>query len=105
MINKIIRILKKKFIVSKSYSKKILFNSFDFLIKKIFEETIECLLSFNKYNFNKNCYNRYFFIKEICDLLYHIIIFISYNNISFLEIEKEFFRRNKISGLKEKNFR
>ncbi|MBY0585324.1 hypothetical protein K5B08_00135 [Candidatus Carsonella ruddii] len=102
MLNKIIKILKKKFKVSKSYSKYTFLNNFDFLIKKIFEEIIEMNLIFIKYNFTKNCYNRYFLIKEICDVLYHIILFILFNNISFFEIEKEFLRRNKISGFKEK---
>ncbi|ATX33454.1 phosphoribosyl-ATP pyrophosphatase [Candidatus Carsonella ruddii] len=105
MIKKIIKIIKNKFIVSKSYSKYILLNNFEFLFKKIFEEIFEIYISFNKYYLLKNCYNRYFLIKEICDLLYHIIIFIIFNNISYFEIEKEFIRREKISGFKEKQFR
>ncbi|XZR53027.1 MAG: phosphoribosyl-ATP pyrophosphatase [Candidatus Carsonella ruddii] len=102
MIKKIIKIIKKKVLESKSYSIFILKNNFDFLIKKIFEEFNEILISLNNYKRYKNCFNRYFLIKEICDLLYHILLFIIYNNFSFFEIEKEFFRRTKISGKKEK---
>ncbi|WMC19889.1 MAG: hypothetical protein NVS86_00135 [Candidatus Carsonella ruddii] len=105
MIKKMIKIIKKKVLESKSYSIFILKNNFDFLIKKIFEEINEIIISLQKYKLFKNCYNRYFLIKEICDLLYHLIIFIIYNNFSFFEIEKEFFRRTKISGKKEKNYR
>ncbi|XOD39010.1 MAG: hypothetical protein ACAF48_00135 [Candidatus Carsonella ruddii] len=105
MINKIIKIIKNKIKVSKSYSKYILLNNFEFLFKKIFEEMFEIYLSFNKYIIIKNCYNRYFLIKEICDLIYHLTIFIIYNNISYLEIEKEFIRRTNITGFEEKIFR
>ncbi|WMC20485.1 MAG: hypothetical protein PNH44_00135 [Candidatus Carsonella ruddii] len=100
-----IKIIKKKLLESKSYSIFILKNNFDFLIKKIFEEINEVIISLHKYRLFKNCYNRYFLIKEICDLLYHLIMFIIYNNFSFFEIEKEFLRRTKISGNKEKNYR
>ncbi|WMC19291.1 MAG: hypothetical protein NVS84_00135 [Candidatus Carsonella ruddii] len=105
MIKKIIKIIKKKILESKSYSIFILKNNFDFLIKKMFEELNEIIISLEKYKKYKNCYNRYFLIKEICDLLYHIILFILYNNFSLFEIEKEFFRRTKISGNKEKQYR
>ncbi|MGP4128092.1 MAG: phosphoribosyl-ATP pyrophosphatase [Candidatus Carsonella ruddii] len=104
-MKKIIKIIKKKILESKSYSIFILKNNFDFLIKKMFEELNEIIISLQKYKKNKNCYNRYFLIKEICDLLYHIILFIIYNNFSFFEIEKEFYRRTQISGEKEKLFR
>ncbi|AGS06516.1 phosphoribosyl-ATP pyrophosphatase [Candidatus Carsonella ruddii] len=105
MIKKIINLIKKKNIVSNSYSIYTLYKGSDFLIKKLFEELSELLICFNKYNISKNCFNRYFLIKEICDIFYHLFLFIIYNNFSFLEIEKEFLRRSSISGKKEKNFR
>ncbi|WGS66695.1 hypothetical protein MEJ65_00140 [Candidatus Carsonella ruddii] len=105
MIKKIIKIIKKKILESKSYSIFILKNNFDFLIKKMFEELNEIMISLQKYKIHKNCYNRYLLIKEVCDLLYHLLLFIIYNNFSFFEIEKEFFRRTKISGEKEKKYR
>lgn len=105
MIKKIINLIKKKNIVSNSYSIHTLHKETDFLIKKLFEELFELLICFNKYNINKSCFNRYFLIKEICDVLYHLLLFIIYNNFSFLEIEKEFLRRSRISGAKEKIFR
>ncbi|BFI90845.1 phosphoribosyl-ATP pyrophosphatase [Candidatus Carsonella ruddii] len=105
MIKKIIKIIKEKIFESKSYSIFVLKKNFDFLIKKIFEELNEIIISLQKYKIYKNCYNRYLLIKEICDLLYHIILFIIYNKFSFFEIEKEFFRRTKISGKKEKKNR
>ncbi|BCG49243.1 phosphoribosyl-ATP pyrophosphatase [Candidatus Carsonella ruddii] len=105
MIKKIITLIKKKNTVSNSYSIHILHKEADFLIKKLFEELSELLICFNKYNINKGCFNRYFLIKEICDILYHLLLFIVYNNFSFLEIEKEFLRRSSISGAEEKIFR
>ncbi|UNB92097.1 phosphoribosyl-ATP pyrophosphatase [Candidatus Carsonella ruddii] len=102
MIKKIIKILIKKTIVNNSYSNFILFKDLDFLIKKIFEEIFELYNSFKNYIIVKNCYNRYFLIKEICDIIYHILLFIFFNKISFYEIEKELYRRTKTSGIKEK---
>ncbi|MGK2912674.1 MAG: phosphoribosyl-ATP pyrophosphatase [Candidatus Carsonella ruddii] len=105
MIKKIIYLLLKKTKINVSYLNCLIFNKLEFLIKKIFEELLELNNIFKNYLILKNCLNRYFLIKEICDLIYHILLFIIFNKISFYEIEKELIRRNKISGLNEKKFR
>ncbi|MFI4847165.1 MAG: phosphoribosyl-ATP pyrophosphatase [Candidatus Carsonella ruddii] len=105
MIKKIIYLLLKKTKINISHSNYLMFNKLEFLIKKIFEELLELNNSFKNYLIFKNCLNRYFLIKELCDLIYHILLFIIFNKISLYEIEKELKRRNKISGLIEKKFR
>ncbi|AFP83880.1 phosphoribosyl-ATP pyrophosphatase [Candidatus Carsonella ruddii] len=102
---KILKLIKKKINVGKSYSLFILKNNLNFLIKKIFEELNEIYFSFINYKKNKNCFFKYDLLKEICDFIYHFNLFLIYNNISYFDIEKELLRRNKISGEKEKKNR
>ncbi|AFP83689.1 phosphoribosyl-ATP pyrophosphohydrolase [Candidatus Carsonella ruddii CS isolate Thao2000] len=105
MIKIIFNIIKKKLInVRFSYSN-LLLKDYNFLFKKIIEEIFELYNIYEKYKNKKNCYNRYFLIKELCDIIYHLIIFIIFNKITIKEINKEFFRRKIISGIKEKNNR
>ncbi|AFP83499.1 phosphoribosyl-ATP pyrophosphohydrolase [Candidatus Carsonella ruddii] len=105
MLKIIFNIIKKKLInVRFSYSN-LLLKDYNFIFKKIIEEFFELYNIYEKYKNKKNCYNRYFLIKELCDIIYHLTIFIIFNKITLKEINKEFFRRKLISGIKEKNNR
>ena len=81
-----------------SYTASILIKGKIFCIKKFIEEARE-LASSSKYSNKKNI------IHEASDLLYHFLVLLEFKKISITSIMKELKRRQKISGIQEKNLR
>jgi len=69
-----------------------------FCIKKFMEEARELSAS-SKYSNKKNI------VHEASDLLYHFLVLLEFKKISIPAIMKELKRRQKISGIQEKNNR
>jgi len=69
-----------------------------FCIKKFMEEAKELAVS-SKYSNKKNI------VHEASDLLYHFLVLLEFKKISIVSIMKELKRRQKISGIQEKNNR
>jgi len=69
-----------------------------FCINKFMEEAKELAVS-SKYSNKKNI------VHEASDLLYHFLVLLEFKKISIVSIMKELKRRQKISGIQEKNNR
>ncbi|MBR1375475.1 MAG: bifunctional phosphoribosyl-AMP cyclohydrolase/phosphoribosyl-ATP diphosphatase HisIE [Cardiobacteriaceae bacterium] len=94
-LEKIIAIRKKLGDTEKSYTAKLLGENIDKLLKKIGEEATETVIA--------ACHGeKSEIIYESCDLLYHLMVLWSRENISLAEIENELARRFQMSGLEEK---
>lgn len=80
---------RKKADPESSYTAKLFFNGIDKILQKVGEEAIEYILDAKNQNRQKA-------ISEAADFLYHFLVSLAYNEISFSEIEEELFRRHKI---------
>jgi len=81
-----------------SYTASLFKRGKNFCIKKFMEEAKELSVS-SKYSNKKNI------IHEASDLLYHFLVLLEFKKISITSIMKELKRRQKISGIQEKNRR
>ncbi|MDI9347513.1 MAG: phosphoribosyl-ATP diphosphatase [Methylacidiphilales bacterium] len=81
-----------------SYTATLLHKGTDTILKKLAEETAELILAAK----NNNQQN---IIHETADLLYHIQVLLTQQNIPIEDIYKELQRREGISGLTEKENR
>ncbi|GAB6077950.1 bifunctional phosphoribosyl-AMP cyclohydrolase/phosphoribosyl-ATP diphosphatase HisIE [Hydrogenobaculum acidophilum] len=71
-----------------SYTSKLIKEGLDRIVQKIGEEAIESVIAFKNQNKNEIVY-------ELADLMYHILVGLSYLDISFEDVEKELVRRHK----------
>ena len=69
-----------------------------YILKKLKEEALELIFAF-KGNNKKNI------IHESADLIYHFLVMLEIKNIKMIDILKELQKRQKISGIQEKNNR
>ena len=81
-----------------SYTASLFKKGKNFCIKKFMEEARELAAS-SKYSNKKNI------VYEASDLLYHFLLLVEFKKISIDSIMKELKRRQKISGIQEKNNR
>jgi phosphoribosyl-ATP pyrophosphohydrolase len=81
-----------------SYTASLFKKGKNFCIKKFMEEAKELAAS-SKYSNKKNI------VHEASDLLYHFLVLLEFKKISITSIMKELKRRQKISGIQEKNRR
>jgi len=99
-LSKLVKIIKKNKNQDPkiSYTASLLKKGKIFCIKKFMEEARELATS-SKYSNKKNI------IHEASDLLYHFLVLLEFKKISITSIMKELKRRQKISGIQEKNRR
>ena len=81
-----------------SYTARLFKKGKNFCIKKFMEEARELAVS-SKYFNKKNI------VHEASDLLYHFLVLLEFKKISIALIMKELKRRQKISGIQEKQSR
>ena len=81
-----------------SYTASLFKKGKNFCIKKFMEEARELAVS-TKYSNKKSI------VHEASDLLYHFLVLLEFKKISIPAIMKELKRRQKISGIQEKNNR
>jgi phosphoribosyl-ATP pyrophosphohydrolase len=81
-----------------SYTASLFKKGKNFCIKKFMEEARELAAS-SKYSNKKNI------VHEASDLLYHFLVLLEFKKISITSIMKELKRRQKTSGIQEKNRR
>ena len=81
-----------------SYTASLFKKGKSFCIKKFMEEARELAVS-SKYSNKKNI------VHEASDLLYHFLVLLEFKKISIASIMKELKRRQKISGIQEKQSR
>ena len=81
-----------------SYTASIFKKGKKFCIKKFMEEARELATS-SKYSNKKNI------IHEASDLLYHFLVLLEFKKVPISLVMKELKRRQKISGIQEKNDR
>ena len=81
-----------------SYTASLFKRGKNFCIKKFMEEATELAVS------SRQC-NKKNIIHEASDLLYHFLVLLEFRKISITSIMKELKRRQKISGIQEKNSR
>ena len=81
-----------------SYTASLFKKGKNFCIKKFMEEARELAAS-SKYSNKKNI------VHEASDLLYHFLVLLEFKKISVTSIMKELKKRQKISGIQEKNRR
>ena len=81
-----------------SYTASLFKKGKNFCIKKFMEEATELAVSSRQSNKNN-------IIHEASDLLYHFLVLLEFRKISITSIMKELKRRQKISGIQEKNSR
>jgi phosphoribosyl-ATP pyrophosphohydrolase len=99
-LEELIKIIKKqkKNNSKVSYTASLFKKGKNFCIKKFMEEARELAAS-SKYSNKKNI------VHEASDLLYHFLVLLEFKKISIPVIMKELKRRQKISGIQEKNNR
>jgi phosphoribosyl-ATP pyrophosphohydrolase len=99
-LSKLVKIIKKNKNKDRniSYTASLFKNGKNFCIKKFMEEARE-FASSSKYSKKKNI------VLEASDLLYHFLVLLEFRKISITSIMKELKRRQKISGIQEKNRR
>jgi len=99
-LSKLIKIIKrnKNKNLKISYTASIFKKGKKFCIKKFMEEARELATS-SKYSNKKNI------IHEASDLLYHFLVLLEFRKVSISSVMKELKRRQKISGIQEKNDR
>jgi phosphoribosyl-ATP pyrophosphohydrolase len=99
-LSKLVKIIKKNKNKDRniSYTASLFKNGKNFCIKKFMEEARE-FASSSKYSNKKNI------VLEASDLLYHFLVLLEFKKISITSIMKELKRRQKISGIQEKNRR
>jgi phosphoribosyl-ATP pyrophosphohydrolase len=99
-LSKLVKIIKKNKNKDRniSYTASLFKKGKNFCIKKFLEEARE-FASSSKYSNKKNI------IHEASDLLYHFLVLLEFKKISITSIMKELKRRQKITGIQEKNRR
>jgi len=103
-MNDRIKFLLKKIRLNKIKDPRVSYTAFlfkkgkNFCIKKFMEEARELAAS-SKYSNKKNI------VHEASDLLYHFLVLLEFKKISITSIMKELKRRQRISGIQEKNNR
>ncbi|SHI91851.1 phosphoribosyl-ATP pyrophosphatase [Clostridium cavendishii DSM 21758] len=86
--------LRKEEDYENSYTNYLFKQGLDKILKKIGEESTEVIIS-AKGN------NNYEVIKEVCDLIYHLLVLLNSKNISLIEIQDELMKRkSKMGNLK-----
>ncbi len=81
-----------------SYTASLYKKGTDTILKKLGEEATELVIAAKGGKKNEIVY-------EAADLIYHFLVLLHYNKISFEIIEKELIKRFKISGIEEKLYR
>jgi len=79
---------RKKMMPQKSYIASLFRKGNDSIIQKIGEESTEVIIEAKNSNKNR-------IISEVCDLLFHLLILLSYYNFNLDDIKAEFSKRNK----------
>ena len=75
-------------IYKKSYTSKLFSEGSDLISQKVIEELCELIVEFNSNNQNNTR-----IVEEACDLLFHLIVMISYKNIEFNALSEELEKR------------
>ena len=99
-LSKLVKIIKKNKNKNPkiSYTASLFKKGKNFCIKKFMEEARELAAS-SKYSNKKNI------VYEASDLLYHFLVLLEFKKISITSIMKELKKRQRISGIQEKNNR
>jgi phosphoribosyl-ATP pyrophosphohydrolase len=82
----------------KSYTSKLLAGGVEAIAKKIVEESMEVVEAASE----AGDAGREHFIREVGDLVYHLMVLLRQRNCSLAEVEAELHRRFGVSGLEEK---
>jgi phosphoribosyl-ATP pyrophosphohydrolase len=82
----------------KSYTSKLLAGGVEAIAKKIVEESMEVVEAASEVGDA----GREHFIREVGDLVYHLMVLLRQRNCSLAEVEAELHRRFGVSGLDEK---
>jgi phosphoribosyl-ATP pyrophosphohydrolase len=82
----------------KSYTAKLLANGPDSILKKIGEETAELIMAGKEGN-------RLHIVRESADVIYHMLVLLSFYDMGIEDVSQEMRRREGISGIDEKNSR
>jgi len=87
---------------SPSYVHKLYAKGVDGIAKKVAEEMAEFILASKKYELKSDTESQTDVIYEAADLLFHTMVLLQHQNISFQEVISELARREGASGLVEK---
>ena len=92
IINEIFEVIeeRKSNPVKKSYTSKLFSEGSDLISQKVIEELCELIVEFNSNNQNDTR-----IVEEACDLLFHLMVMISYKNIKFNALSEELEKRKK----------
>ena len=82
----------------KSYTSKLLAGGVEKIGEKIFEESMEVIEAAGE----PGDTGREHFIREVSDLVYHLMVLLRQRNCSLADVEAELNRRFGVSGLDEK---
>lgn len=82
----------------KSYTAKLFANGPDSILKKIGEETAELIMAGKEGN-------RLHIVRESADVIYHMLVLLSFYGMGIEDVSQEMRRREGISGIDEKNSR
>jgi phosphoribosyl-ATP pyrophosphohydrolase len=85
-----------------SYVHKLYAKGVDGIAKKVAEEMAEFILASKTYELKSDTATQENVIYEAADLLFHTMVLLQHQNISFQEVVSELARREGVSGLVEK---